>query len=393
MPSGFARAQTGVLRSTWTPHIGLALAVASVLAGCSVEAKMRLNELQVLGTHNSYHIEPEPALLAALATFDANLAASLEFTALPLAAQLDRGVRQLELDVYADPEGGRYANRAGLLAIGEDPRSGLPELDEPGLKVMHLQDIDFGTHCLTFRACLTQLKTWSDQNPSHLPILVLVDAKQDAIPDPMNLGFVVPLPFDRPELDGVDGEIRSVFSRSDLIVPDDVRGERASLEQAVLEDGWPTLAQARGRFMFALINGGATREAYVVGHAALAGRVMFVNAARGSREAAFFNRDDALTSGQEIRELVSAGYLVRTRADVDTVQARTGDTTLRDAAFASGAQFVSTDYLVADPDFGTGYFVALPGAFVARCNPVTAPDRCNSRQVSALDRRRPPQQP
>ncbi len=300
-------------RGTWTRRASVAAIVTgSLLAACSLEAKMRVNELQVLGTHNSYHVEPEPALLAALATFDANLAASLEFTALPLPAQLDLGARQVELDVYADPQGGRYASRAGLLAIGEDPRSGLPELDEPGLKVMHLQDIDFGTHCLTFRACLMQLKTWSDESPSHLPILVLVDAKQDAIPDPLNLGFVVPLPFEGQELDGIDDEIRSVFSRSDLIVPDDVRGRRASLEQAVLERGWPTLAQARGRFMFALINGGATREAYVAGHAALAGRAMFVNAARGTPEAAFFNRDDALTSGQEIRELVSAGYLVRT---------------------------------------------------------------------------------
>jgi hypothetical protein len=357
----------------------------ALLAGCSLEAKMRLNELQVLGSHNSYHIEPEPALLAALAAFDANLAASLEYTALPLAEQLERGARQLELDVYADPEGGRYANRAGLRAIGEDPRSGLAELDEPGLKVLHVQDIDFRTHCLTFRACLGQLKAWSDDNPGHLPILVLVEAKQDAIPDPMSLGFVVPLPFDGPALDDLDREIRSVFSRAELIVPDDVRGERPSLEQAVLEDGWPTLAQSRSRFMFALINRGVTREAYVTGHPALAERVMFVNAERGTPEAAFFNRNDALTSGQEIRELVSAGYLVRTRADVDTAQARTGDTTLRDAAFASGAQFISTDYLVADPDFGTGYVVTMPGGWLARCNPLTAPGRCQDERLSALD--------
>jgi hypothetical protein len=375
---------------TWTRRAGFAVAVAcSLLTGCSLEAKMRLNEVQVLGTHNSYHIEPEPALLAALAAFDANLAASLEYTALPLAEQLERGVRQLELDVYSDPEGGRYASRAGLLAIGEDPRSGLAELDAPGLKVLHVQDIDFGTHCLTFRTCLAQLKAWSDESPGHLPILVLVEAKQEAIPDPMSLGFVVPLPFDAPTLDGVDREIRSVFSRSELIVPDDVRGERASLEQAVLEDGWPTLAEARGRFMFALINRGATREAYVTGHAALAERVMFVNAERGTPEAAFFNRDNALTSAQEIRELVRAGYLVRTRADIDTAQARTGDTTLRDAAFASGAQFVSTDYLVADADFGTSYFVTVPGGWLARCNPLTAPGRCREERLNALDHARP----
>ena len=57
-------------------------------------------------------------------------------------------------------------------------------------------------------------------------------------------------------------------------------------------------------------------------------------------------------------------------------QARTGDTTDREAALASGATFVSTDYPVPDPAFGTGYFVEMPGGMPARCNPVTAPPDC-----------------
>jgi hypothetical protein len=67
---------------------------------------------------------------------------------------------------------------------------------------------------------------------------------------------------------------------------------------------------------------------------------------------------------------------VRTRADADTVQARTGDTTMRDAAITSGAQFVSTDYPVPDPRFGTGYMVEIPGGMPARCNPISAPAEC-----------------
>jgi len=41
---------------------------------------------------------------------------------------------------------------------------------------------------------------------------------------------------------------------------------------------------------------------------------------------------------------VKAGFVVRTRADADTVEARSNDTTRRDAALQSGAQYVSTDY-------------------------------------------------
>jgi calcium-dependent phosphoinositide phospholipase C len=361
----------------------------TLLSGCSVEARMRINELQVLGSHNSYHVEPEPGLLAAIAQFDPAGAASLEYTALPLAEQLERGVRQLELDLFADPEGGRYASRAGLLALGRDPRSGLAELDEPGLKVLHIQDLDFQTHCLTFTSCLEQLAAWSDEHPKHLPILVMLETKQDPIPDPLGLGFVTPLPFDAAELDGVDAEIRSVFDAARLITPDDVRGSHDSLEQALFDQGWPTLFEARGRFLFALLNRGAILDAYVADHPALEGRAMFVNSAPGRRDAGFFNRDSALVDGAEIEGLVRAGYLVRTRAEIDTLDARAGDTTLQQAAFASGAQFVSTDYVVADPDLGTGYSARVPGGFVARCNPLSAPRGCDSARLSELDERDP----
>ncbi|MBW2224546.1 MAG: hypothetical protein JRF54_10090 [Deltaproteobacteria bacterium] len=58
--------------------------------------------------------------------------------------------------------------------------------------------------------------------------------------------------------------------------------------------------------------------------------------------------------------------------------ARDGDTSLQEAAFASGGQFVSTDYVVPNPDFGTDYSAAVPGGYVARCNPVSAPADCDS---------------
>jgi hypothetical protein len=65
-------------------------------------------------------------------------------------------------------------------------------------------------------------------------------------------------------------------------------------------------------------------------------------------------------------------------ADADTLEARFGMTTRRDAALASGAQFVSTDYPVPNPDFGTGYFVEIPDGAPARCNPVNAPAGCRN---------------
>jgi len=60
-------------------------------------------------------------------------------------------------------------------------------------------------------------------------------------------------------------------------------------------------------------------------------------------------------------------------------EARSGDTTRRDSAFRSAAQYVSTDYPEPSP-FGSGYIARLPGAdrLAARRHPVTAPVGCRS---------------
>lgn len=343
-----------------------------------------LNEIQVLGSHNSFHIEPRPTLMSALLAI-APIFEAWQYTHVPLDQQFEtQGVRQIELDVFADPSGGRFASRGGLTVIGEDPISPNPAMAQPGFKVLHIQDVDFESTCVTFVDCLRTVKAWSDAHPDHLPIMILVEAKEDVIGDAFGVHFAVPLPIREAELDALDAEIRSVFPARRLITPDRVRRGRATLEQAILELGWPRLGVLRGKVMFALDNGGAVRAAYLNGHAGLAGRVLFTDATPGNPEAAFIKRNDPLANPAAIPALVEAGYVVRTRSDGDTVQARSGDTTMRDAAIASGAQWVSTDYPVADPDFGTGYVVAIPDGMPARCNPLNAPPGCRNSGLESL---------
>ena len=69
---------------------------------------------------------------------------------------------------------------------------------------------------------------------------------------------------------------------------------------------------------------------------------------------------------------LKAGLIVRTRADADTVEARTKDRTTQIAAFNSGAHYVSTDYMTPDVRLSS-YEAHLPGGGVARVNPVTKP--------------------
>jgi hypothetical protein len=338
---------------------------------------LRLDEIQVIGSHNSYHRRPSEPYFSILASVIPLLGVAWDYEHPPLDVQFaELGVRQIELDVFLDPEGGRYASRLGPVIAGLPGESGVPELDEPGMKVLHVQDLDFETTCYTLRACLETVVEWSDRNPRHLPILILLELKEDrVVPD---LGFKVPLPFGPAEMDALDAEILSVVPRHKIVTPDDVRGRRATLDEAVRRDGWPALGRLRGRLLFAMDNGGAKRAIYTDGRPSAEGRVLFPNSVEGAPDAAFIKLNDPLGDFARIQAAVSAGYLVRTRADADTMEARLGNTGPRDAALASGAQFVSTDYPEPDPRFGTGYEVSFPGDTVARCNPVTAPRGCRA---------------
>ena len=101
-----------------------------------------------------------------------------------------------------------------------------------------------------------------------------------------------------------------------------------------------------------------------------------MSAAPPDADAGYVVVNDPVGDADRIRQLVTDGYLVRTRADADTVEARSGDTTMQEAAWASGAHFVSTDYVFPDDMFGTGYVAEVPGPGLVRCNPVLQPRPC-----------------
>src|SRR5690606_14637832 len=161
---------------------------------------------------------------------------------------------------------------------------------------------------------------------------------------------------------------------------DDVRGDRETLEDAVLLDGWPTVEESRGKVMFALVDTGPSADVYREGAPALEGRLAFTSSTPGEPDAAFVRVDDSLEDGEQLRKWALDGYLIRTRTDVPGVHAPEDDTALRDAALESGAHFLSTDYYVAHEE--TGYVVELPGGVVARCNPVTAPPDCDDDRLA-----------
>jgi hypothetical protein len=344
---------------------------------------VKLNEIQVIGTHNSYHAGIAPSEAKLFLDRNPQVYQSLEYRHAPLDQQLTSGVRQIELDIFADSEGGRYAHPKGPDAVAAANLPKDPDFDpaglmsKPGFKVMHLQDFDYRSTCQQLIACLKIVRAWSHSNPKHVPIFILLETKQSDLPPQYHA--TIPEKFTAAAFDALDAEIRSVFAPNEMITPDQVRGKHATLEEAVLHKEWPTLDAARGKVIF-LMDQRPVGPVYLEGHPSLRNRVIFTNAEPGQPDCAFTEQNDG--ARETIAALVRLGYLVRTRTDADTKQARTNDTTRREVALASGAQLLSTDYPASEASQWTGYSVSLPGGAVTRCNPIDAPPSCSNQVIT-----------
>jgi hypothetical protein len=363
--------------------VALAIGASASSAAASKGADdVRLNQIQVIGTHNSYHAGLAPGVEQWLETQRPGAAAGLDYRHAPLDRQLAAGIRQFEIDIYSDSKGGRFAHPkvldwvAAARLPADAPNDSAAVMAAPGFKVVHVQDIDYRSTCQPLTGCLQILRGWSKQHPQHAPLFILIETKTER--PPANAELAEPEAFTTERLDALDAEIRSVFPQSALITPDQVRGKFPTLNAAIRAGQWPTLRAARGKVLF-LLDQQRVRPAYLEGHPSLRGRVLFTNSILGEPDAAFVEQNE--NDVEAINALVREGYLVRTRADWDTRQARANDTARRDAVLSSGAQMLSTDYPDSEPASWTGYHVGFPEKRAARCNPINAPASCRTDSI------------
>ncbi len=306
----------------------------------AAHAEVRINQTQFIGSHNSYKQAMSSSYRAVLGLINADAAKALDYEHIPLEQQLDLGLRKLELDVFYEPEGNRFP-------------------------VGHIQLIDMNSHCTALRECLERLSNWSDLNPSHAPIWVSFNAKDQQIgwlPDPV--------PFDAAAFSTMDEVLDAVLGRR-IITPNKVKVAETDVPV------WPLLTDARGKFLLVLDEGGDKRDLYLNNWRQ---RPMFVNVAPEHPAAAVMVVNDPIRDFERIQRLVDRGFMVRTRADADTVEARANDSRRMEAALASGAQAVSTDYYLPTNPFDNSYRVQIESGL--RCNPVVAPEDCNSSELA-----------
>jgi hypothetical protein len=357
-------------------RLAMLLTIAAACAFTQTGGALRMNQVQIIGSHNSYHSGIGPHEMEYLRKTNPRAADSLDYKHPALTVQLDAGVRQLEIDVYGDAKGGLFAHpaapammaKAGFPADTEFDPQGI--MLKPGFKVLHVQDFDFRSNCEPFIACLNIVRDWSQHHPGHLPIYMLIENKDGA---PRGDGMTAPEPLTAQTFDALDAEIRSVFKPSEMITPDDVRGSHKTLEEAILTTGWPTLESARGKVVF-LLDQRRVGVLYTQGHPSLEGRVLFTNAQPGTPDAAFIEVNNSAADPKVVPNLVRKGYLVRTMTDPQPVAIRANDHQRSDAAMASGAQILSTDYPLDEPAV-SGFAVRFEHGNI-RCNPVIKPAGC-----------------
>jgi hypothetical protein len=294
------------------------------------EAGLRLDQLQLKGSHNSYHRAPRWALSRAF-----------RYSHAPLEVQLEeQGVRHLEIDV-------RYAN-------GD-------------LRVNHAPIVDARSTCTRFHDCIRRVKRWSKAHPLHVPIFVFVQPKEGMVSAELD---------DKLEL--LDREIGRVFSRHDLLMPSDVAGSFPTLRKAVMEQGWPALASSRGKVAFVLFGHSRLVHKYAKNRPCLEGRRMFVaGASSGAPYVAVLSIDDPVARQSDILHAVQDHLLVRTRADAGAQRSLTR----RNAAIASGAHFIGSDFV--DPH--SGWLDIGPEA-PARENPITGRAGTRGKRVVEVER-------
>lgn len=281
---------------------------------------LRFNSLQLRGSDNSYHLTPVGGEGLEQVAYDHR----------PLDEQLrEQGIRHIDLD----------AARGNV-----DPIEVFV-----GREYIYSRSL-----CTALEECLQQLGEWSDEHPEHTPVVVSIGPDSTDTLDPF--------------LRDVEVLIEERIGRRRVFAPRDLRGQHATLSDALAADGWPTLAELRGRFIFVLTARGQTRALYREGGGTLTPdteRLMFtLGDSLEDAEGIFFEYAE-ITAEQvdEVHALVAARRVVRTFVD---------DADNFDRAMEVGAHFLSTRF----PDENLPR-EALEGWPIA-CNPATAPDDCEA---------------
>ncbi len=307
-----------------------------------LEAGIKFNELSFLGTHNSYQtsaIEETKKLYDSLSalTFGIYKPDAIEFESETLTDQLNCGLRSFEMDIETFERDG-----------------------EISFTCMHSPYFEMSTSCYDFSLALKEISMWSDNNPNHLPLTIIIEPKKTFLPlEDMkffNIDYALAL----------DETLKANLGEK-LFTPADMLRDYESFGEMRAADDWCKVKDMLGKVVVLLHEGEVTEE-YIAVDLSVKTQAMFpmLREKDINRDCASFILSNKPEELLEISEEVigEKKIMVRTRAD------KFGQITdeRRENAFASGANIISTDYPVrTDSEYGD-YIVTFSEKSTVRKN-------------------------
>lgn len=307
----------------------------SALAGFDVEKAyadgVKFNEVAYIATHNSYQLESVPSYQQIYRNLETVTFGLVDgnaplYNSDTLTEQFNAGIRSIELDIETVVDG-----------------------DDVSFVCSHSPLIDMTSSCYDFELALEEIRMWSDVNPRHLPITVIVEPKQFFLLDDgmrfLNLEYA----------NKVDELLREVFGDK-LITPADMMGHHATLKEMREADDWLTLEDCAGKVVVLLHDTAVTNQ-YIKQDESIKSQAMFPMLRYNSRDkdhASFLivnNPDDIAKYSQEL--IYEKNLVVRTR--VDSYGSYNEED--RRLTLESGAQILSTDYPPRADMSGVEYYV------------------------------------
>lgn len=294
----------------------------SALAGFDVEKAyadgVKFNEVAYIATHNSYQLQSVPSYRKIYrdletVTFGLVDGDAPEYCSDTLTEQLNIGIRSVELDIETVVDG-----------------------DDVSFVCTHSPLIDMTSSCYDFSLALEEIKMWSDANPRHLPITVIIEPKKFFL---LEYGMRF---FNMEYAKELDILLRDILGES-LLTPADMMGDYPSLKAMREADGWLSLEDCAGKVLVLLHDTTVTGK-YIKQDETIKSQAMFPMLRYRDRDkdyASFLIVNKPKDIAEYSRELIfEKNLIVRTR--VDTYGSYKDED--RILTFDSCAQIISTDY-------------------------------------------------
>lgn len=278
---------------------------------------VKINEIAVVGTHNSYQLlatAPKRALMKVLQIISfGEVENKAVFEMDTFTEQFEQGVRNLEIDIETvDDEG------------------------DVSFIVTHQPILDNVTSAYSLANALEEISMWSNNNPGHLPIYLLIEPKGEvtSINNMKNFSIEYALELDK---------VLKQKLGDKLLTPQNAMGDFESLEAMREADSWPSLKQAAGKVIVLLHPCGVTQE-YIDTDPSVKTQAMFpmlrFNGIDESYASFILDNDPKSASENNKKTIDEKRLMVRTRADdyPDFSDER------YNFANNCGSQIIATDY-------------------------------------------------